>query len=67
MASINIEKIIDHLEFDIRRSLEASVEELLPGATFDTYQLFRVFKRKIVQKRQTWEPVPDACVDLKCK
>lgn len=63
MARIKIESIIDRLDTDMKRALEAAVEEVLPNATVDRGDLFRAFKRAIARKCSTWVTVPDQYVE----
>ena len=59
MAQIRVEDIIDHLDSEMRGALEAAVNEVIPGAKFDSHKLFRAFKRKVYSKCSIWESVPD--------
>jgi hypothetical protein len=59
MARVKIEDVVDDLKTEMRRALEAAVEEVLPKAEFDRYALFRAFKRAVRRKCNTWERVPD--------
>ena len=63
MARIKIESIIDRLDTDMKRALEAAVEEVLPNATVDRGDLFRAFKRAVSRKCSTWVTVPDQYVE----
>lgn len=63
MARVHIENIVDHLSSEMRRALEAAVQEVLPNADVDTHQLFRAFRRAVGRKCSTWESVPDNFVD----
>ena len=63
MARIKIEAIINHLDYDIRHALRDTVRNILPDAEFDEYELFREFKRSVYRKCNTWERVPDTCVE----
>lgn len=62
MAKIKIEDIVDYLDFQMRCALSDAVRQVLPGATYDDYKLFREFKRAIDRKCNTWEKVPNHCV-----
>ena len=64
MAQVNIEEIIDHLDYEIKRALEATLEEHFPDKKFDRNSVFRTFKKKIGSKCSTWEDVPDNLVKL---
>ena len=62
MVTVNIEKIVDHLATEIRRALEDSVNEVIPGTPFETHELFGAFRRAVVSNCSAWESVPDDCV-----
>jgi len=59
MAQIEIEKIIDYLDRDLRKALGAALLQLAPDANIDERQLFREFRRQVRRKCSTWETVPD--------
>ena len=63
MARINIERVMEHLDSDIRKALEAAVKEVIPAANFDPYTLKRAFIRAVGRKCNTWENVPDHLVE----
>lgn len=63
MAKIQIENVVDHLSSEMRRALQDAVSEVLPGADFDAYELFRAFRRAVGRKCNTWESVPDRYVN----
>lgn len=62
MAQVQIEEIIDHLSGEIRRALEAAVEDVDSDIEIDSHDLFRAFKRAVGRKCSTWETVPDSYV-----
>ena len=64
MAKIKIEDVIDHLSSEMRRALEDAVSKHFPDHDFDTYDLFRTFKRAVNRKCNTWETVPDRFVKM---
>ncbi len=59
MAQIEIEKIIDYLDRDLRKALGAALLQLAPDANIDERQLFRELRRQVRRKCSTWETVPD--------
>ncbi len=65
MAQVDIEEIIESLDYDMKRALEAAVHDVLPDATFDRNKLFRAFVRAVRRKCSTWENVPDQYVDTR--
>jgi hypothetical protein len=59
LAKVNIEEIIDHLSYDMRRALADAISETLPHAEFDEREVFRAFQRAVRRKCNTWEDVPN--------
>lgn len=65
MARIKVEEIVDDLSSEFRSALDSAVSEVIPGAEFDRYELFRAFKRAIRRKCSTWERVSDNHVEAR--
>jgi hypothetical protein len=63
MARVRVEDIVDHLSSQMRKALEAAVREVHPNAAIDPHALFRSFRRAVGRKCNTWEQVPDRCVE----
>lgn len=63
MARVKIEEIIDYLDTDIKNALSEAVSQVIPEAEYDRDELFREFKRSVDRKCNTWEDVPDDCVE----
>ena len=63
MAKIKIEKIIEHMDLQFRRSLDEAVKAVIPGTEVDTKLLYREFKKALLKSCRVWETVPDASVD----
>jgi hypothetical protein len=66
MARVKIEEIIDHLDHEVRLSLKAAVDDIIPNVRFDERELFRAFKRAVRRKCNTWETVPDEYIEKEC-
>lgn len=64
MARIKPQDIVDELSSEMRRALEAAVEETIPDAKFDSHTLFKAFKRAVGRKCGTWERVRDSSVEM---
>lgn len=62
MVRINIESVVEGLDYDLKRALEAAVKEAIPGAEVNRNTLFRAFRRAVGRKCSTWVTVPDSCV-----
>lgn len=63
MARVKIEEIIEHLDSDMKRALEAAVKECFPDAQVERQRLFKAFVKQVRKKCGTWENVPDRCID----
>ena len=63
MARVKIEEVVDHLSTEMRKALSIAVDNVIPNASFDEWQLFREFRRALSRKCNTWEQVPDQYVD----
>ncbi len=59
MPQVNVEHIVDHLSNDMRKALEAAVNEVMPDAEVDAYELFRAFRRAVARKCGGWQNVPE--------
>lgn len=62
MIKIKIEDVVDHLEYDLRRALAATIKEHFPNQNFDDRNLFRTFKKEVYKKCNTWESIPERFV-----
>jgi hypothetical protein len=63
MAKVKIESVIEQLDHQMRRALEATLNEHFPNQQFDIRSVFRTFKRQVSRKCSTWENVNDGCVE----
>jgi hypothetical protein len=62
MAQVQIDEVVYHLSFQMKRALKDAVEKTIPGVNFDDSQLFRNFKSAVWRKCSQWENVPDRYV-----
>lgn len=63
MAQIKIEDVVDHLDTEFRRALEATIKEHFPDQDFDSRAVFRTFKKMVYRKCNVWEVIPDDLVE----
>ena len=63
MARVQIAGIIEQLSSEMKRALEAAVQEVLPNSEFDRSELFRAFRRAVGRKCPQWVQVRDQFVD----
>ncbi len=65
MARIKIESVVERLDHDMKRALEAAVKEVLPNAHVDRNKFFKAFQRAVGRKFSTWVEVPDDYVEFR--
>jgi hypothetical protein len=63
MAKIKIEEIVGDLNFQFRKALSQTVQEIVPGAQFDELDLYRAFKKALRHKCEVWAKVNDAYIE----
>ncbi len=63
MARIKIEDVIDHLDSEIRKALEATIRKHYPEVNISSHSVFRTFKRNVGRKCSVWESIPDHLVE----
>jgi len=63
MARVRIQKIIERLDYDMKRALEDAISEVLPDADVDRDELYRAFRRAVGRKCSTWVNVSDNDVE----
>lgn len=63
MARIKIEQVVDRLDSELRKALEATVKEHFPNQSFDQRAVYRTFKKQVARKCNYWENVPDNCIE----
>lgn len=64
MAKIRLEGIIDYLERDLQRALEATVHGEAAHSQADARRLFEQFRENVRRQCRDWERVPDRFVDV---
>ena len=64
MAKIQLEGIIDYLERDLQRALEAAVHGEAAHSHTDARRLFEQFRQNVRRQCRDWERVPDRFVDV---
>jgi len=59
MAKINVDALVDQLEDEIRKALQATLKEHFPGQEFTPRTIFKTFKKELYKKCNDWEDVPN--------
>lgn len=63
MARIKVEDVVDHLDSEFRKALEATLQQYFPDQQFESREVFRTFKKMVYMKCNAWENVPDDLVE----
>lgn len=59
MAKINIQEIIDHMENDMRKSLDATMREHFPDQDFNSRAVYKSFLKQVNKRCRIWETIPN--------
>jgi hypothetical protein len=62
MAKIKIEEVVYALDTQFKKALENTVKKMIPEAQVDNRILFVEFRKELYRQCQSWESVPNACV-----
>ena len=62
VAQIHVEKVLYHLDHDLKRALEATIQAHFPGVVVDRNAVYKTFLKQAYKKCRVWEDVPDECV-----
>lgn len=62
MAKIKIEEVVYALDTQFKKALENTVKKMVPDAEFDSTLLFVTFRKELYRICQSWESIPNACV-----
>lgn len=63
MARINVERVIDKLEYELKTALKKAIEITAPDKGIDYQILFKEFKKQAVKNCKQWEPIESNAVD----
>ena len=63
MPRINIEKVFDRLEHEIKTSLKTALNTAAPEKDVDLQVLFKEFKKQLTKNCKQWEYVDSSTVD----
>jgi hypothetical protein len=63
MPRINLEKVIDKLEYEMKMSLKAALNTVAPDKNIDYHLLFKEFRKQISKNCKQWEIVDSSTVD----
>lgn len=63
MAKVKVEDIVDHLDREFKRALQATFKAHAPDVRVDINRAFSDFKREVYRACNSWENVPDRYVE----
>jgi hypothetical protein len=69
MALIKIDKIVDHLNAEMRKALKETIQKHFPQQAYPIQphqerEILRTFKNSLARKCNHWPYVPDAYIDI---
>ena len=64
MARINVEKVLDKLEYELKSSLKTALNSVAPESGIDVQSLFKEFKKQVTKNCKQWEQVENTAVDV---
>lgn len=59
MAKLNIEEIINHLDREFRKALDATLREHFSNQEYNSRTVFKTFTKEVTKKCNSWETVPN--------
>ncbi len=59
MAKLNVEDLIDFLEPEIRKSLEATLRQHFSQQEYNSRAVFKTFKEEVGKKSMSWKSIPN--------
>jgi hypothetical protein len=62
MAKIKIEELVYALDTQFKKALENTAKKICPEKEIDGMMLFVEFRKELYRQCQSWESVPNACV-----
>ncbi len=63
MARVNIERVIEKLEDELKASLKSALETVVPEKDVDHHLLFKEFKKQVTKNCKQWEYIESSAVD----
>jgi hypothetical protein len=63
MPRVNVEKVIEKLEYELKTSLKSALEAVAPDKGVDHHLLFKEFKKQVRKNCKPWEYVESNAVD----
>jgi hypothetical protein len=62
MAKIKIEEVVYALDTQFKKALENTIKKMIPDVKVDSRMLFVEFRKELYRQCQSWESIPNSCV-----
>jgi hypothetical protein len=62
MAKIKIEELVYALDTQFKKALENTVKKICPEKELDSMMLFVEFRKELYRQCQSWESIPNSCI-----
>jgi hypothetical protein len=62
MAKVKVEELVYALDMQFKKALENTVKKNFPDAVYDSRMLFVDFRKELARQCNSWESVPNACM-----
>ena len=63
MARINVERVLDKLDYEFKTALKKALESTASDKEIDIHSLYKEFKKLVVKNCKQWENVDSSTVD----
>ena len=59
MAKLNVEQLINHLDLEVRKALEATLREYFPYEEYNSRAISKTFQKELGKRCKVWENIPN--------
>jgi hypothetical protein len=63
MARINVERVFDRLDYEVKTALKKALETTAPEKEIDIQILYKEFKKQVIRNCKQWENMDSSAVD----
>ena len=62
MAKIKVEELVYALDTQFKKALENTIKKVCPEKEVDSMLLFVEFRKELYRQCQSWESIPNSCI-----
>ena len=62
MAKIKVEELVYALDTQFKKALENTIKKVCPEKEVDSMILFVEFRKELYRQCQSWESIPNSCI-----